>query len=145
MPNFEEPFLVECDASGRGMGAVLMQQNRPIAFYSKALSLNNSLKSTYEKELMALVHAVLHWRSYLIGRKFTVRTDHRSLKHLLHQHITSPSQQYCAAKLMGFHFDIEYNIGATNTAADALSRRDSEAELAAVTMPKWIDWDKLST
>lgn len=79
MPNFAETFIIECDASGRGMGAVLMQQNRPIAFYSKALSVNNSQKSTYEKELMALVHAVLHWRSYLLGRKFIVRTDHRSL------------------------------------------------------------------
>lgn len=125
------------------MGAVLMQQNRPVAYYSKALSKKNSLKSTYEKELMALVHAVLHWRSYLMGRKFVVRTDHRSLKHLLYQHITSPSQQYLTAKLMGFDFEIEYKAGTTNKAADALSRRDYEAEFAAVTVPNWLDWENL--
>lgn len=120
-----------------------MQQNRPIAFYNKALSERSSQKSTYEKELMALVHAVLHWRSYLLGRKFVVRTDHRSLRHILHQQISSPSQQYWVAKLMGYDFDVEYKAGPTNTAADSLTRRDAESELTAITLPKWIEWDNL--
>nr|GMD47359.1 peroxidase 64 [Ipomoea batatas] len=63
-------------------------------------------KSTYEKELMALVLAIQHWRPYLVGRRFTVRTDHRSLRHLLQQRITTPSQQNWVAKLMGYDFEI---------------------------------------
>lgn len=83
LPDFSIPFEVECDAAGRGIGAVLMQQRQPIAFFSKALSEGNLTKSVYEKELMALVLAIQHWRHYLLGRPFVVYTDHKSLKHFL--------------------------------------------------------------
>ena len=83
LPDFSILFEVECDAAGRGIGAVLMQQRQPIAFFSKALSEGNLTKSVYEKELMALVLAIQHWRHYLLGRPFVVYTDHKSLKHFL--------------------------------------------------------------
>lgn len=70
-----------------------MQGGRSIAYFSKALSMQNLSKSAYEKELMALVLSVQHWRPYLIGQRFTVCSDQRSLRYLLQQHITTPAQQ----------------------------------------------------
>jgi hypothetical protein len=84
LPNFSQPFLIECDVSGSGIGAVLMQTNQPIAFLSKALK-GEAL--TYEKELFALVTTIQKWRPYLLGQSFVVKTDQRSLKFLLEQKV----------------------------------------------------------
>ena len=67
LPDFDKPFMVECDASGRGVGVVLMQQGKPIAYHNQALKGKNLALSTYEKELLALVIAVKRWRAYLVA------------------------------------------------------------------------------
>ncbi|KAH9745477.1 hypothetical protein KPL70_004086 [Citrus sinensis] len=68
MPNFTKPFIVEIDASGFGLWAVLLQGQQPVAYYSQVLGARACLKSIYEKELMAIVFAILKWRLYLLGR-----------------------------------------------------------------------------
>ena len=108
LPNFTKKFIVEDDASSSGLGAVLTQDNHPIAFYSKALSIHALGWSTYKKELMAIVKVVRKRRSYFLGHKFLIRTDHHSLKYLLEQWITTLDQQKWIVKLMGFDYEIEY-------------------------------------
>ncbi len=83
LSDFSKTFIIEVDASRSGLGAVLMQENQPIAFYSKAILGRALARSTYEKELMAVVHAVHKWRNYLLGHHFQIRIDHRNLKYLL--------------------------------------------------------------
>lgn len=79
MPNFTKQFIVKTYASGFGLGAMLMQENRPIAFYSKLLGLRAQQKSIYEKELMAIYLVIQKWKYYLLGRHYVVRTDQQEL------------------------------------------------------------------
>ncbi|XP_062099393.1 transposon Ty3-I Gag-Pol polyprotein isoform X1 [Humulus lupulus] len=127
LPDFSKIFIIESDASNVGIGAVLMQENHPIAFFSKKLGPKFVGASAYLRELSAIVEAVTKWRQYLLGRHFVIRTDHRSLKELLTQVIQTPEQQHFLRKLIGFSFSIEYKAGKTNSAADALSRRHDGA------------------
>lgn len=89
LPNFSKPFILETDASEVGFGAVLMQENHPIDYLSKAVCPKNQAMSTYEKECLAIILAVEKWRSYLQGQEFIIRTDHKSLLHLKEQRITT--------------------------------------------------------
>lgn len=101
--------------------------------------------STYAREMFAITEAVKKWRQYLLGRRFTVQTDHRSLRALLHQTIQTPEQQRWLYKLVGYDFDIEYKPGVLNGPADALSRVSSVSchALLSETRPQPILWDAI--
>ena len=93
LPDFNTPFVIEAAASGVGLGAVLTQKGRPLAFFSQALAGRARYKSVYERELMAIVLAIQKWRHYLLGCHFMVKTDQKSLKHLLEQRLVAPEYQ----------------------------------------------------
>lgn len=101
LPDFSQPFHIETDACAVGIGAVLQQQGHPLAFISKALGPRNQGLSTYEKEYLAILLAVEHWRHYLLQGEFFIHTDQRSLIHLNEQRLHTAWQQKVFAKLQG--------------------------------------------
>ncbi|KAK8936914.1 hypothetical protein KSP39_PZI012212 [Platanthera zijinensis] len=134
LPDFTKPFVLESDASNNGIGVVLLQQGRPVEHFSKALGKRNSLLSVYEKELLAVVLAVQHWRHYLLTGPFIIRTDQQSLRFLAGQRLATPAQQKYMAKLLGYDYSIQYKQGKENLCADALSRKEGSEELELCTI-----------
>jgi hypothetical protein len=111
MPNFDRLFIIDCDASGAGFGAVLHQGDGPLAYFSRPFAARHLKLAAHEQELIGLVKAVRHWRPYLWGRSFRVRTDHYSLKFLLDQRLSTVPQYQWTSKLFGFDFMVEYHPG----------------------------------
>lgn len=127
LPDPSLPFIVTCDASGLGIGAVLSQDQgngtRPIAFMSKKLQPAETRYRVHEQELLAIVCALKEWRHYLHGAKFTVETDHKSLKYIQTQPTLTSRQARWIELLSEFDYEVKYKEGKDNVVADALSRR----------------------
>jgi len=104
LPNFTKSFVNECDAFGTGIGAVLIQEGRPLAFMRQKLSGKNLGQSTYEMEMMAILQAIDTWRPYLLGRRFKIHTDHQSLKYFLEQRLSSPQKNKWLAKMLRYNY-----------------------------------------
>ena len=127
MPNFAREFKLYTDACDEGLGAVLCQEDdeqklRPVAFYSRKLKAYERKYAIREKELMAIVFAMEHYKVYLYGKEFVVRTDHRPLQWL--KDLKNPSTRLARWLIIArqFAFRIEFVSGTQNAAADALSR-----------------------
>jgi hypothetical protein len=101
LPDFSKTFCIETDANGCGVGAVLLQEGNPLAFFSRALGPKSQGLSTYEKEYMAILLAVQQWRQYLQHVEFIIYTDQKSLAQLNDQRIPTPWQQKVFTKLLG--------------------------------------------
>lgn len=131
--DFGKPFVVELDVLGQGLGMVLMQDHKPITYFSHALNQLGRKKYVYERELMAIVFAVQKWRHYLLGRKFVVQTNQK-----MEQQLTSPEYQRWMLKLMGFQFEIQYCLEIENKAVDSFSRISHSITPLALTVHKVI-------
>lgn len=121
-PNFSQSFELHCDASKMGIGAVLCQESRPVAFFSEKLAGARSRYSTYDVEFYAVVQSTRHWRHYLVRRNFVLLTDHDALKHLDSQNKVSARHAGWIAYLQQFTFTIRHKSEKLNRVADALSR-----------------------
>ena len=108
LPSFSKIFEVECDASGVGIGAVLTQEKRPIAYFSEKLNDAKRKYSTYDKEFYAIVRALEHWRHYLVGGEFILHTDHQALKYIQGQHKLNPRRAKWVEFMQSFHFVIHH-------------------------------------
>ncbi|WMV18274.1 hypothetical protein MTR67_011659 [Solanum verrucosum] len=123
LPDFDKIFEVECDASKVGNGAVLMQNQKPTAYFSEKLKDPTLNYSTYDQELFALVRALGNWKHYLWPKEFVIRTDHESLKHIRAQGKLNKRHAKWIEILETFPYVIQYKKGKENVVADALSRK----------------------
>lgn len=123
LPNFDKMFEIECDASGTGIGAVLTQGGKPIAYFSEKLSGAALNYPTYDKELYALVRSLETWQHYLLSKEFVIHTDHETLKHLRGQTTLKKRHARWLEFIETFPYVIKYKKGKENIVADALSRR----------------------
>ena len=121
-----KPYIVTCDASDIGIGAVLEQESEkgphPIAFASRKLSSAEKNYPVHERELLAIVYALKEWRPYLHGSRFVIKTDHHPLRYLDTQTHLSKRQMRWMETLQEYDYEIVYVQGKFNVVADALSR-----------------------
>lgn len=129
LPGLNAPFEVICDACGVGVGAVLLQDGRPVAYGGKRLSPAEQNYSIGEQELLAVIPALELWRCYLDGAEFTVVTDHSPNTFFSTKAVQSPRQARWSERPSRFQFTWEYRPGRVNV-ADPLSRHPSFTAVA---------------
>ena len=123
LPDVRKDFEVFCDASKQGLGCVLMQERRVVAYASRQLKPHEANYPTHDLELAAVVHALKIWRHYLIGNRCEVYTDHKSLKYIFTQADLNMRQRRWLELIKDYNLGIHYHPGKANVVADALSRK----------------------
>ena len=123
LPDFSKTFEIECDASGLGIGGVLMQNRRPVAYHSEKLDGARLNYPIYDKELFALVRVLEVWQHYLWPKEFVIHSDHESLKYLKGQAKLNKRHAKWVEFIESFPYVIKYKKGKENVVADALSRK----------------------
>nr|GEY08178.1 reverse transcriptase domain-containing protein [Tanacetum cinerariifolium] len=128
-PEGTEDFVVYCDVSLKGYGAVLMQREKVIAYASRQLKVHEENYTTHDLELGAVVFALRLRRHYLYGTKCVVFTDHKSLQYILNQKELNLGQRRWIELLSDYNYEIRYHLGKANVVADALSRKERNKPL----------------
>ncbi|GKC10305.1 putative reverse transcriptase domain-containing protein [Tanacetum coccineum] len=143
LPEGSEDFIAYCDASKKGLGAVLMQREKVISYASRQLKIHEKNYTTHDLELGAVVFALKIWRHYLYGTKCTVFTDHKSLQHILNQKELNMRQRRWLELLSDYDCEIRYHPGKANVVADALSRKERDQPLRVRALVMTIGLDLL--
>ena len=129
-PRLNSPFIITTDASKIGCGATLSQTSDgidlPVSYFSKGFTTGESLKPPIEQELLAIYYAIQHYRPYIYGAKFFIKTDHRPLVHLFFLKNPSSRLTRIRLELEEYDFEVIHIPGKDNVVADALSRIDIE-------------------
>nr|GEX71245.1 putative reverse transcriptase domain-containing protein [Tanacetum cinerariifolium] len=129
LPKGSKNFIVYCDASHKGLGAVLMQNEKVIAYASRQLKIHEKNYTTHDLELGAVVFTLKMWRHYLYGTRCTVFTNHKSLQHILYKKELNMRQRRWLELLSDYDCDIRYHPSKANVVANALSRKERSRPL----------------
>ncbi|GJV89985.1 putative nucleotidyltransferase, ribonuclease H [Tanacetum coccineum] len=119
-----EDFMVYCDASNQGLGCVLMQRDKVIAYALRQLKIHEKNYTTYDLELGVMVFTLKIWRHYLYGTKSVIYTDHKSLQHIFDQKELNMCQRRWLELFSDYEYEIKYHLGKANVVADALSKKE---------------------
>ena len=122
-PDITKSFDVYCDASGTGLGCVLMQEGKVIAYASHQWRKHEEHYPTHDLELAAVVHALKIWRHYLLGNVCHIYTDHKSLKYIFTQSELNMRQRRWLELIKDYNLEVHYHPGKANVIADALSHK----------------------
>jgi hypothetical protein len=123
LPDLQQPFEIETDASDYAVGIVLTQHGHPMAYHSETLSDVVHKYPTYDKEMYSIVQACRQWRHYILGKETVIHTDHKPLQFMQTQgKLQNDRHQKWSTYLQQFHLNIKYKTGSTNRVIDCLSR-----------------------
>ena len=139
LPNFAKTFEVECDASGLGIGAVLMQEGCPIAYFNEKLSGAALKYTTYDKDLYAMVRALETWQHYLWPKEFMIHTNQESLKHLEGQHKLNKRHSRWMEFMETFPYVIRYKQG-DDLRTNPFQEERNDGSKAKVFCKKRVGW-----
>jgi hypothetical protein len=123
LPDFSKTFQVRCDTSGFAIGAVLSQDDRSIAYFSKKLNEEKIKYSTYDKEFYAVIQALKKWRHYLVPKEFFLYSDNHALQFVTRQEKLNQKHAKWVEFMQNFTFVIKHIYGTANKVVDALSRK----------------------
>jgi hypothetical protein len=146
MPDMEKSFSIYCDASGQGLGCVLMQDGHVVAYASQQLRKHEAHYPTYDLELADVVHTLKIWRHYLMGKRCELYTDHKCVKYIFTQLNLNLRQRRWLEPIKDYDLGINYHPGKANVVAHALSRRCHLSQLVVDSMPFELceEFDKLN-